>query len=130
MLKLLSLLKDTQAGTRFDKRASSSLWENVIARITIDDKTGRIMSLEYTKHMNEKDVHRNLQSVRDIRTLLLDCSPVTPNQQLKQSFPTFAALPVDDTRQQTSQIQVSQLRSIKSDCERIIQIPQFISCGS
>ena len=44
--------------------------------------------------MNEKDLHRNLQSVRDIRTLLLHCSPVTPNQQLKQSFQTFAALPL------------------------------------
>ena len=50
LLKMLSLLGDTQAGTRLDKRASSSgpLWENVIARITIDDKTGHIMSLEYT----------------------------------------------------------------------------------
>ena len=104
MLKSFSLLKDTQAGTRFDKRASSSLWENVIARITIGDKTGRIMSLECTKHMNEKDVHQNLQSVRDIRTLLLDCSPVTPNQQLKQSVQKFAALPADETRHLTSQI--------------------------
>ena len=34
-------------------------------------------------------------------------SPVTPNQQLKQSFQTFAALPVDETTQQTSQIQTA-----------------------
>ena len=53
------------------------------ARITTDDETGHIMSLEYTKHMNEKDLHRNLPSVRDIRTLLLHCSLVTPNQRLK-----------------------------------------------
>ena len=66
-------------------------------------KTGHIMSLEYTKHMTEKDLHRNLPSVRDIRTLLLHCSPVTPNQQLKQSFQTFAALSVGETTQQTSQ---------------------------
>ena len=44
---------------------------NVVARITIDDKTGHIMSLECTKHMTEKDLHRNLLSVRDIRTVLL-----------------------------------------------------------
>ena len=61
------------------------------------------MSLEHTKHMNEKDVHRDLPSVRDIRPLLLHCSPVTPNQQLKPSFQTFAALPADETRHLTSQ---------------------------
>ena len=71
---------------------------NVVARITIDGKTGHIMSLEFTKHTTEKDLQRNLPSVRDIRTLLLHCSPVTPNQQLKQSFQTFAALPVDESR--------------------------------
>ena len=53
---------------------------------TIDDKTGHIMSLENTKHMNEKDLYRNWSSVRDLRTLLLHRSPVTPNQQLKQFF--------------------------------------------
>ena len=52
--------------------------------------------------MNEKDLHRNLPSVRDIRTVL-HSSPLTPNQQLKQSFQTFAALPVDKTSQQTTQ---------------------------
>ena len=55
--------------------------------------------------MTEKDLHRNLPSVRDIRTVLLHFSPVTPNQQLKQSFQTFAALPVDESTQQASQIQ-------------------------
>ena len=55
--------------------------------------------------MTEKDLHRNLPSVRDIRTVLLHFSPVTPNQQLKQSFQTFAAKPVVDTTQRTSQIQ-------------------------
>ena len=110
LLKLLNLPECTQTWTRFDKRAktyrttssSGPLWENVIARITIDDETGHIMSLEYTKHMTEKDFHRNLPSIRDIRT-----SPVTPNQQLKQSFQTFAALPVDETTQQTSRIQTA-----------------------
>ena len=65
------------------------------------------MSLEHTKHMTEKDLHRNLPSVRDIRTVLFLFSVVTPNQQLKQSFQTFAALPVDETTQQTSQIQTA-----------------------
>ena len=86
LLKLLNLPECTQTWTRFDKRAktcritssSRPLWENVVARITIDDKTGHIMSLEYTKQMTEKDVHRNLPSVRDIRTVLLHFSPVTP----------------------------------------------------
>ena len=55
--------------------------------------------LEYTKHTNEKDLHRNLPSFRDIRTVLLHCSLVTPYQQLKQSFQTLAALPVDVTSQ-------------------------------
>ena len=63
LLKLLSLLEDTQTWTRFDKRAktyrttpsSGPSWENVIARITIDDKTGHIMSLECTQtHECEK----------------------------------------------------------------------------
>ena len=49
----------------------------------------------------------NLPSVGDSRTLLLHCSPATPNQQLKQSFHTFAALPIDETRQLTSQIQTA-----------------------
>ena len=48
LLKLLNLLECTQNWTRFDKRAktyrttssSGPLWENVVARITIDDKTG------------------------------------------------------------------------------------------
>ena len=86
-MKLLGLPEDTQTWTRFDKRpktyrttsSSGPLWENVIARITIDDKTGRIMSLEHTKHINDNDLHRNLPSVRDTRTLLLYCSLVTPN---------------------------------------------------
>ena len=64
------------------------------------------MSLEYTKkHMNEKDVCRNLPSVRDIRTLLLQWSPATQIQQLKQLVQTFAAPPVDETRHLTSQFQ-------------------------
>ena len=62
LLKLLKLLEHTQTWTRVDKRAKSyrttsslgSLWENVVARITIEDNIGHIMSLEYTKHMNEK----------------------------------------------------------------------------
>ena len=54
--------------------------------------------------MNERDLYRNLPSVRGIRTLLLHCQSVTPNQQLKQTFKTFAALPADETRHFTSQI--------------------------
>ena len=61
-----------------------------------------IKLVEYTKHMNEKDLSWTLPSVRDIRTLLLHCS-VTPNLRLKESFQTFAAQPVDETRQLTSQ---------------------------
>ena len=92
-------------------------------------KTGHIMSLEYTKHMTEKDLHRNLPSVRDIRTLLLDCSPVTPNQQLKQSFQTFAALSVGETTQQTSQIQttVQNELSVGSDRSGVIAKDLFKS---
>ena len=56
-------------------------------------------------HMNEKDLYGSLPSVCDIRTLLLHCSPVTPNQQWKQSFRTFVAPPADETRQLTSQTQ-------------------------
>ena len=130
LLKLLNLPGHTQTWTRFDKRAktyrttssSGPLWKNVVARITIDDKTGHIMSLEHTKHLNEKGLHRNLPSVRDIRTLLLHCSPVTPNQQLKQSFQTFAAQPVDETTQPTTQIQtaVQNELSVGSDRSGVI----------
>ena len=91
LLKLFNLPECTQTWTRFDKRAktyrttssSGPLWENVVARITIDDETGHIMSLEYAKHMKEKDLHGNLPSVRDIGTVLLHFSPVTPNQQFE-----------------------------------------------
>ena len=76
------------------------------------------MSLEYTKHMTEKDLHRNLPSVRDIRTVLLHFSPVTPNQQLKQSFQTFTALPVDDTTQQTSQTRTAVQDELSVGLER------------
>ena len=79
LLQNLGMPEDTQTWTRFDKTAKTycttssagPLWEIVMARITIDDKTGLVMSLDYTKHMKEKDVYRNLPSVRDIRTLLL-----------------------------------------------------------
>ena len=125
-LKWLNLPECTQTWTRFDKRAttyrttssSGPSWENVVARITIDDKSGHFMSLEYTKHMTEKDVHRNLPSARDIRAVLLHFSPVTPNLQLKQSFQTFAALPVDETTQQTSQIQTAVQEELSVGSER------------
>ena len=39
--------------------SSGPLWRNVVAQITIDDKTGHITSLRNTKHMTEKDLHRN-----------------------------------------------------------------------
>ena len=92
MLKWLNLTERTQTWTRFDKRtktyrttsSSGPLRENFVARLTIDDKTGHIMSLDCTKHMDEKDLHRNLPSVRDIRTLL-HCSLVTRNQQFSRS---------------------------------------------
>ena len=54
------------------------------------------MSLEYTKHTHEKNLHRNLPSVRDILTLLLHCSLMTPNQPSKQSFETFVVVSLDD----------------------------------
>ena len=54
-----------------------------MARITINDKTGHIMSLEYTKHQSDKYVYRNWSSIRAIRALVLDCSFVTPKQQPK-----------------------------------------------
>ena len=137
LMKLLNLPECTQTWTRFDKRAktcrttssSGPLWENVVARITIDDETGHIMSLEYTKYMSEKDLHRNLPSVRDIRTVLVHFSPVTPNQQLKQSFQTFAALSVDETTQQTSQIQtaVQDELSVGSERPRVIAKALFKS---
>ena len=136
-MKLLNLPELTQTWTRFDKRArtyrttssSRPLWENVVARIAIDDKIGHTISLEYTKRMTEKDLHRNLPSVRDIRTLLLHFSLVTPNQQLKQSFQTFAALPVDETTQQTSQIQtvVRNELSVGSDRSGVIAKDSFKS---
>ena len=86
--------------------------------------------------MTEKDLHRNLPSVRDIRKVLLHFSPVTPNQQLKQSFQTFAALPVDETTQQTSQIQtaVQDELSVGSERPGVIAIkysnPSFVNCES
>ena len=54
LLKLFNLPECTQTWPRFDKRAktyrttssSGPLWVNVVARITIHDKTGHIMSLE------------------------------------------------------------------------------------
>ena len=60
-------------------------------------------------------MHRNLPSVRDIRTVLLHFSPVTPNQQLKQSFQTFA---VDETTQQISQIQTAVQDDLSFGSER------------
>ena len=138
MLKLLNLPEHIQTWTRFAKRAktyrttssSGPSWETVVARITIDDKTGHILSLEYKKHMIEKDLHRNLPSVRDIRTLLLHFSIVTPNQQLKQSFQAFAALPVDETNRLKQQCRMNCLRTFRSDCERFMQISHFVSCES
>ena len=140
-MKLLNL----QTWTRFDKRAktyrttssSGPLWENVVARITIDDKTGHIMSLEYTKHMNEKDLHRKSHSVRDSRTLLLHCSLVTPNQQLKQSSQMIASQSADETRPETSQTQPVLKDELSDGSDRsgviskdFIQIPHFVSCES
>ena len=107
-----------------------------MARITIDDKTGHITSLEFSKHTNEKDVYRNLPSVRDIRTLLLR-SPETPNQQLKQSFQTFAARPADETRHMTSQTQPVLKDELSDGSNRsgviateLFKIPHFVSCES
>ena len=102
LLKLLNLFECTQK----NGLASTRGRKPIVPRHRCD-KIGRIMSLECTRHTTEKDLHRNLRSVRDIRTVLLHFSLVTPNQQLKQSFQTFAALPVDETTQQTSQIQTA-----------------------
>ena len=112
LLELLGMLDDTRTWTSFDKAAktdrttssSGRLWENVMARVTIDDKTVHIMSLEHTKHMNEKDFYRNLPLVRGIRTFLLDCSLLSPDQRPKQSFQTFPALQTKHVRPQTQQV--------------------------
>ena len=71
-----------------------------------------------TQKITEKDWHRNLPSVRDIRTMLLHFSRVTPNQKLKQSFQTFAALSVDETTQQTSQSQTAVQDELSVGSER------------
>ena len=67
-------------------------------------------------------MHRNLPSVRDIRTVLLHFSPVAPNQQL-------AALPVDETTQKTSQFQtaVQDELSVGSDCPGVVAKDLFKS---
>ena len=72
-------------------------------------KNGQVMSLEYTKHMADKDLHRNLTCVRDILT--------------------FAALPVDETTQQTSQNQtaVQNELSVGSDRSGVIAKDLFKS---
>ena len=79
--------------------------------------------------MTEKDLHRNLPSVRDIRAVLLHFSPVKRNQQFKQSFQTFGALPVDETTQQISQIQtaVQDELSVGSDRPGVITKELFES---
>ena len=106
------------------KSSSGPLWENVVARITIDDDTGHIMSLEYTKHMTEKDLHRNLPSVRDIRTVLLHFSPVTPTSNWNSC--SKRSLHCTETTQQTSQIKrQSWLRTSRSDCGRLCSSPSF-----
>ena len=112
-------------------------WEIVLARITIDDKTRPLISLVCKKHTNEKDVFRNGPLVSDSRTLLLHFSPVTPNQRLKQSFQAFAALPVDETTQQTSQIQKAMHDELSVGSERPGVIAKdlfksfiFVSCES
>ena len=43
---------------------------------------------------------------------------MTPHQQLKQSFQTFAAQPVDETTQQTSQIQTAVQDELSVGSER------------
>ena len=50
--------------------------------------------------------------------MLLRFSPVTPNQQLKQSFQTFAAPHVVETTQQTSQIQTALQDELSTGSER------------
>ena len=52
-------------------RVLGTVVENVLARVTVDDRTGRFMSLEYTKHTNETGLHLRVLSVRDTRTLHL-----------------------------------------------------------
>ena len=108
LLKLLSIPDDTQTWTHFDKRTKIYRTTHPrhhcgMTRIAIDDKIGTIMSLDCTKHTNEKDVNQNLPSVRDIRTLLSSLLNYDTNQQLKQSFQTFAAPPADEAKQVTKQ---------------------------
>ena len=56
--------------------------------------------------------------------MLFHFSPVRPNQQLKQSFQTFAALPVDETTQQTSQIETAVQDELSIGSERQEVIPK------
>ena len=67
----MRLPNDAQTWTRLDKKSqnlphSGPLWKTVLERTTIDDITGHIMSLEYTKHMSGKDVHRCLPTPFDM----------------------------------------------------------------
>ena len=81
----LKILKPRLVSTRERKpcrtTSASGPWrENVLARDT-KDTTGHENSLENTKRKNEKDVYRNLSSVRDSRMLVLHCSPVAQNRR-------------------------------------------------
>ena len=61
-LQLLGMLEDTLTWTQLDKRGITcrtpvilgTVVGEILARITIDDRTGHARSLEHTKHMNEK----------------------------------------------------------------------------
>ena len=141
LLKYLGIPEVTQTRSRFDKRAktyrttaaSRRSWENVLARITVDENTGHVMSLEYTKkRMNEKDKCRNLPFVPDIRALFHQWSLAMQIQQLKQLFQTFAAPPVDETKHLTSQFQTVLTDELSEGynrsiaiAKRMIQIPQL-----
>ena len=94
--------------------------------VTIDDKTCHIMSPEYTKHMTEKDLHRNLPSVRDIRTSLsslIICDTVVPNVRCTTRWRDHTT-DITDSNSGAEWIG-SRLRSFRSDCERFVQIPHF-----
>ena len=117
------------------RQESENSWHHVILRTFVARMLWHELRLMTIWSHYESEIHKKCEwercaskfaSVRAIRTVLLHCSPVTPNRQLKQSFQTLAALPVDMTSADATKSNSSTGR-IR---ERSGQIPHFISCGS
>ena len=88
--------------------------------------------------MTEKDLHRNLSSVRDIRTVLLHFSPVDTKPAIENSRSKRSLhYPLTRTTQQTSQIQTAVQDEVSVGSERpgviakdLFKSPHFVSCES